>query len=41
MRIHHLNCGTHCPIGGALFDGTSRGLLANLATADGQLLRRS
>ena len=32
MRIHHLNCGTHCPIGGALFDGTSRGLLADLCT---------
>lgn len=23
MRIHHLNCGTCCPIGGRLFDGTS------------------
>ena len=21
MRIHHLNCGTDCPLGGALFDG--------------------
>jgi glyoxylase-like metal-dependent hydrolase (beta-lactamase superfamily II) len=27
MRIHHLNCGTCCPLGGHLFDGTSRGLL--------------
>ncbi len=25
MRIHHLNCGTDCPVGGALFDGRSRG----------------
>ena len=23
MRIHHLNCGTCCPMGGALFDGVS------------------
>ncbi len=23
MRIHHLNCGTCCPIGGRLFDGRS------------------
>lgn len=30
MRIHHLNCGCMCPIGGALFDGFSRGLTANL-----------
>jgi glyoxylase-like metal-dependent hydrolase (beta-lactamase superfamily II) len=26
MRIHHLNCGTDCPLGGALFDGRSKGL---------------
>ncbi|MDC9824174.1 MBL fold metallo-hydrolase [Devosia sp. ZB163] len=32
MRIHHLNCGTHCPIGGAFFDGTSKGVLGNLCT---------
>lgn len=32
MRIHHLNCGTHCPLGGAFFDGASRGLLADIAT---------
>ena len=30
MRIHHLNCGCMCPIGGALFDGFSRGLTACL-----------
>ncbi|CAA9507546.1 MAG: hypothetical protein AVDCRST_MAG39-1781 [uncultured Sphingomonadaceae bacterium] len=23
MRVHHLNCGTDCPLGGALFDGRS------------------
>ncbi len=27
MRVHHLNCGTSCPLGGHLFDGTSDGLL--------------
>ncbi|TPP06047.1 MBL fold metallo-hydrolase [Rhizobium glycinendophyticum] len=32
MRIHHLNCGSHCPLGGFLFDGSSRGLLANICT---------
>ncbi len=30
MRIHHLNCGTCCPVGGRLFDGYSRGLSAHL-----------
>jgi glyoxylase-like metal-dependent hydrolase (beta-lactamase superfamily II) len=25
MKIHHLNCGTDCPLGGALFDGRSKG----------------
>lgn len=25
MRIHHLNCGTDCPFGGAIFDGRSLG----------------
>lgn len=30
MHIHHLNCGCMCPIGGALFDGISRGLTAHL-----------
>jgi len=32
MRIHHLNCGTHCPVGGAFFDGASRGLTASICT---------
>ena len=32
MRIHHLNCGTHCPLGGAFFDGASRGLFATVVT---------
>lgn len=32
MRVHHLNCGTHCPIGGALFDGRSKGALGFLPT---------
>lgn len=31
MRIHHLNCGCMCPVGGRLFDGFSRGLTARLA----------
>ncbi len=30
MRIHHLNCGTDCPVGGALFDGCSTGLLGHI-----------
>jgi glyoxylase-like metal-dependent hydrolase (beta-lactamase superfamily II) len=30
MRIHHLNCGTDCPVGGALFDGKSWGLLGHV-----------
>lgn len=30
MRIHHLNCGTDCPFGGALFDGRSKGLTGQL-----------
>jgi glyoxylase-like metal-dependent hydrolase (beta-lactamase superfamily II) len=30
MRIHHLNCGTCCPVGGRLFDGYSRGISAHL-----------
>lgn len=30
MHVHHLNCGCMCPIGGALFDGFSRGLTAHL-----------
>jgi len=30
IRIHHLNCGTCCPVGGRLFDGYSRGVSAHL-----------
>jgi glyoxylase-like metal-dependent hydrolase (beta-lactamase superfamily II) len=30
MRIHHLNCGTDCPFGGAFFDGRSKGPLGHL-----------
>jgi glyoxylase-like metal-dependent hydrolase (beta-lactamase superfamily II) len=30
MRVHHLNCGTDCPLGGALFDGRSVGLTGRL-----------
>lgn len=32
MRVHHLNCGAHCPLGGALFDGVSKGLFASIPT---------
>jgi glyoxylase-like metal-dependent hydrolase (beta-lactamase superfamily II) len=30
MKVHHLNCGTDCPVGGALFDGQSLGPLGRL-----------
>jgi len=30
MRIHHLNCGTCCPPGGRLFDGTSDSPLGHI-----------
>lgn len=30
MKIHHLNCGTDCPMGGRLMDGRSKGLLGHL-----------
>ena len=30
MRIHHLNCGTCCPVGGRLFDGYSAAPSAHL-----------
>lgn len=30
MRIHHLNCGTCCPVGGRLFDGRTDALQARL-----------
>lgn len=31
MKVHHLNCGTLCPAGGRLFDGTSDSPFAHLA----------
>lgn len=33
MKIHYLNCGTDCPLGGRLFDGFSKGPLARLSCA--------
>lgn len=30
MRIHHLNCGCMCPVGGRLMDGVSHGLTGQL-----------
>ncbi len=30
MRVHHLNCGCMCPVGGPLMDGFSRGPTATL-----------
>jgi glyoxylase-like metal-dependent hydrolase (beta-lactamase superfamily II) len=30
LRIHHLNCGTFCPVGGRLMDGISRGVTGRL-----------
>lgn len=30
MKIHHLNCGCMCPLGGAFFDGFSKSLTAHL-----------
>jgi glyoxylase-like metal-dependent hydrolase (beta-lactamase superfamily II) len=30
MRVHHLNCGCMCPVGGKLWDGVSRGMTAHL-----------
>jgi glyoxylase-like metal-dependent hydrolase (beta-lactamase superfamily II) len=30
MKMHHLNCGTCCPVGGRLFDGYSHGISAHL-----------
>lgn len=32
MQIHHLNCGTHCPLGGRIFDGASSGVFADVPT---------
>jgi glyoxylase-like metal-dependent hydrolase (beta-lactamase superfamily II) len=33
MRIHYLRCGTDCPVGGALFDGFSKGPLGLIPCA--------
>jgi glyoxylase-like metal-dependent hydrolase (beta-lactamase superfamily II) len=30
MRVHHLNCGCMCPVGGRLWDGVSRGVTGRL-----------
>jgi glyoxylase-like metal-dependent hydrolase (beta-lactamase superfamily II) len=30
MRIHHISCGTDCPVGGRLFDGASSGVFGRL-----------
>lgn len=30
MRIHHLNCGTFCPLGGHWMDGVSHGLFGHM-----------
>jgi glyoxylase-like metal-dependent hydrolase (beta-lactamase superfamily II) len=30
MRVHHLNCGCMCPVGGRLWDGISRGATGRL-----------
>lgn len=30
VRVHHINCGTDCPVGGAVFDGRAKGLLGHL-----------
>lgn len=32
MRIHHLNCGSHCPIGGRFYDSAATGLSAHICT---------
>jgi glyoxylase-like metal-dependent hydrolase (beta-lactamase superfamily II) len=33
MRIHYLRCGTDCPLGGAFFDGFSKGLFGLIPCA--------
>lgn len=33
MRVHYLSCGTDCPIGGALYDGFSKGLFGRIPCA--------
>jgi len=32
VHIHGLDCGTHCPLGGAFYDGVSRGAFAAIPT---------
>ena len=33
MRVHYLKCGTDCPVGGAFFDGFSKGVLGLIPCA--------
>src|SRR4051812_31547652 len=33
MRVHYLKCGTDCPVGGALFDGFSKGIFGLIPCA--------
>jgi glyoxylase-like metal-dependent hydrolase (beta-lactamase superfamily II) len=33
MHVHYLRCGTDCPVGGALFDGFSKGILGLIPCA--------
>jgi glyoxylase-like metal-dependent hydrolase (beta-lactamase superfamily II) len=33
MKVHHLNCGTDCPLGGRLFDGVSRSAFGSVVCA--------
>ncbi|MBA2919294.1 MBL fold metallo-hydrolase [Sphingomonas sp. MAH-20] len=33
MRVHYLKCGTDCPLGGALFDGFSKGIFGLIPCA--------
>lgn len=40
MKIHYLRCGSDCPLGGALFDGFSKGPLATIPCA-AQLIETS
>jgi glyoxylase-like metal-dependent hydrolase (beta-lactamase superfamily II) len=40
MRVHYLKCGTDCPLGGALFDGFSKGLFGVIPCA-AQLIETS
>jgi glyoxylase-like metal-dependent hydrolase (beta-lactamase superfamily II) len=40
MRIHYLNCGTDCPLGGPVFDGFSKGPFAKISCA-AQLIETS